>query len=546
MKKVLRGLGKTALFGSGQGLGAVLYYAPNDIRKNPKQIGEAFMRVIRISVGALNIGRVYKFSEKSKSEKHRDAAEIVKDVCIANAGVYIKLGQLLATQEVIVPPEYSEVLSVMYQHAPVSSADEVRKTIESDFNTKQENIFCEFNFTPISSASIAQVHEARLKSTGERVAVKVQHGWLAENLPIDIMLTEVFVNFGEYFFVDDFKFRFLLYDLKKELPLELDFKHEAQNCENLRKILKDNPNVKIPNIYKEHIGTKVLVQEYMDDIVNIDKKDQLIKNNFNLNEIVNILSDTFMNQVFHHGIIHGDPHGGNVFARKFVDPLSKSERTQIVLLDMGVVKYLSDELRLNYAYLWKGIIRQDEMMIKYACERIGAERHYPLFAAMITRRPWSAIMKNTGSDVKSRLAIKKSKRELNTTKVNMMKYRKLIGQILNEIDPDLQLLFKINDYLTTIDNRLGSPINTFYYTAKYSMKEIDYAEKYKRNYFFRIWRNLQTNYILFKLRAATFISEFMLKYRPTVENEEFVEANLSEIKPLDINVTAEESKTMSH
>ena len=78
------------------------------------------------------------------------------------------------------------------------------------------------------------------------------------------------------------------------------------------------------------------------------------------------------------------------------------------------------------------------------------------------------------------------------------------------------------------------------------MKEIDYAEKYKRNYFFRIWRNLQTNYILFKLRAATFISEFMLKYRPTVENEEFVEANLSEIKPLDINVTAEESKTMSH
>jgi len=137
-----------------------------------------------------------------------------------------------------------------------------------------------------------------------------------------------------------------------------------------------------------------------------------------------------MSQIFHHGVIHGDPHGGNVFARKVIDPITNREKTQVVLLDMGVVKYLSPELRLNYAYLWKGIICQDEMLIKEACKRVGAERHYPLFAAMVTRRPWNAIMEKNGSDVKSRLKLnQKNKKEMNNTKVNMVKYRKLMGKI---------------------------------------------------------------------------------------------------------------------
>jgi len=58
-------------------------------------------------------------------------------------------------------------------------------------------------------------------------------------------------------------------------------------------------------------------------------------------------------------------------------------------------------------------------------------------------------------------------------------------------------MFKVNDYLTTIDNRLGSPINTFYYTAKYSMQEVDAVERRNRNFLANIWHSMKTNFVLF-------------------------------------------------
>jgi aarF domain-containing kinase len=196
-----------------------------------------------------------------------------------------------------------------------------------------------------------------------------------------------------------------------------------------------------------------------------------------------------MKQTFHYGIIHGDPHGGNVFVRKSPD----NGRTQLVLIDHGVVKYLSEELRMNYAYLWKGILTQDEAIIKYAAEKLGANEHYYLFAAMITGRPWHTIMNKNQKDVKVRLAIGRSTTKKKIAVDRALRYRHLINKILNDINPDLLMMFKVKDYLNSIDTRLGSPINTFYYTAKYSMREIDSLEMRSMGIFGRMGRRFNTN-----------------------------------------------------
>lgn len=224
-------------------------------------------RVVRTTTTAAKMALHYRFSELPREEKHTKAALIIKDCCIKNAGVYIKLGQLLATLEVIVPQEYTEVLKSMYEHAPVSSPAEIRTTIEREFGCKLESVFSEFDWAPISSASIAQVHRATLRETGQSVAVKVQHDWLKEQLPIDIKLTTALVIIGEALFPDELNFRWILYDLEKEMPKELNFKIEAQNSQNIQRCFADDPRIKIPDVYPKYLTERVMIQEYITNMV---------------------------------------------------------------------------------------------------------------------------------------------------------------------------------------------------------------------------------------------------------------------------------------
>lgn len=218
--KTAKKLLKFSLATTAIGLGSVAFLAPKEMQMTPSQLATAYMRGFRISYCGVRMFVIYKFSDLPMDQKHTKAALILKEGLIRNAGVYIKLGQQLATLEILLPDEYIRVMQSMYQHAPTSSYEEVIDTIEADLKCPMAEIFSEFDPKPISSASIAQVHKAVLKKTGETVAVKVQHQWLRESLPIDIKITEIYVLCGEKLFPDQFNFSWILYDLKKDLPKE--------------------------------------------------------------------------------------------------------------------------------------------------------------------------------------------------------------------------------------------------------------------------------------------------------------------------------------
>lgn len=170
--------------------------------------------------------------------------------------------------ELLVPEEYCKAMSVMYQSAPETEWEKTRATIESQLGKKVEEVFSELEHKPVSSASIAQVHFGKLK-TGEQVAVKVQHPWLAEEVTIDIKMTETLVNLGMAIF-KDFNYGWLIKDMKLSLPQELDFRIEAENAIKSRKLFEDNEKVKIPKIYKKHSTViflcKILEKSYDDGV----------------------------------------------------------------------------------------------------------------------------------------------------------------------------------------------------------------------------------------------------------------------------------------
>lgn len=406
------------------------------------------------------MGLIYKFSSKSKHEKHTQAAAIMKEAFKQNGGLYIKLGQLVATLDILVPDEYVDAFKDMFQNAPTSQYSEVKKVIEGTTGRKIGDMFDQFNETPISSASIAQVHEARLKGTGEKVAVKIQHEWLQEEANIDVLVCEVMAGVGKKFF-KDFDYDFIIKDMKKNVPQELDFTIEANNATHIRKLFSDDKRIKVPYVYHELSNSKVMTMEFVDGI-NIDHKSRLEQAGISPKEASELLADCFSRQIFEFGFIHADPHSGNVFARRIEE--GRKKFTQLVLLDHGLYKRLDEKQIYSYSLLWKGILKQDEPMIEKASKLLGVKNYF-MFAAMITNKDWDIIMDKKQTNVRDRLSLTRDAetREDTVTKFNL--YLNEIIRCFNEMDNDLLLVLKVNDYLRGIDNHLGNPVNSFLHTV---------------------------------------------------------------------------------
>jgi aarF domain-containing kinase len=138
----------------------------------------------------------------SKSHLHRRSAERLLHLCRENGGVYIKVGQHLANLDYLIPQEYIDVLSSLFNDAPTSKYEDVCKVIEEDLGQPVESLFERFEEVPIASASLAQVHVAYDKDTKEKLAVKVQHTGLRETSAGDIYAVTVVVGMIDYLFKD--------------------------------------------------------------------------------------------------------------------------------------------------------------------------------------------------------------------------------------------------------------------------------------------------------------------------------------------------------
>ena len=152
---------------------------------------------------------------------HEKCAVRLLHLCLANGGVYVKLGQHLAQLDYLVPAPYTRVLSQLFQGNRPSSTEAVVELIEEDLGRPLHELFSSFDPQPLASASLAQVHRATDRASGQLVAVKVQHPGLRDAADADMAAVAAIVHLAGWLFPDDFRLRWVVDELAPHLPLEV-------------------------------------------------------------------------------------------------------------------------------------------------------------------------------------------------------------------------------------------------------------------------------------------------------------------------------------
>jgi ubiquinone biosynthesis protein len=244
---------------------------------------------------------------------------------------YVKLGQLLATREDLLPPEITAALRELHAAVPPLKAKVVERVIFEALGQTPEQAFAWFDRTPLAAASIGQVHRARLK-TGEEVVVKVQrpdlHRMVAGDLALMRLLAKLLAQaVPEVATYDPLA---LLDAFERSIEAELDFRREAENALRLAQLLHGAAEVRVPGVHAAY--KTVLVLEFvrgqkMGSLEAPAKKRARAS-----------LVRAFVRQVLDFGVFHGDPHPGNILVE---------ESGRVVLLDLGAVERIDAGLRMR-------------------------------------------------------------------------------------------------------------------------------------------------------------------------------------------------------
>ncbi|XP_072618205.1 aarF domain-containing protein kinase 1 isoform X1 [Vulpes vulpes] len=464
-----------ALTASGFYLYSNKYLDPNDF--GAVRVGRAVATTAVISYDYLTSLRSVPYGSEEylqlRSKVHLRSARRLCELCCANRGTFIKVGQHLGALDYLLPEEYTSTLKVLHSQAPQSSIQEVRQVIREDLGKEIHDLFVSFDDTPLGAASLAQVHKAVLHD-GRTVAVKVQHPKVQAQSSKDILLMEVLVLAVKQLF-PEFEFMWLVDEAKKNLPLELDFLNEGRNSEKVAQMLKHFDFLKVPRIYWDLSTKRVLLMEFVDG-GQVNDRDYMEKNKIDVNEISRHLGKMYSEMIFVNGFVHCDPHPGNVLVRK----CPGTGKVEIVLLDHGLYQVLTDEFRLDYCHLWQSLIWTDMKRVKKYSQRLGAGDLYPLFACMLTARSWDSVNRGIGQAPVTAT-------EDAEIRNNAANYLPEISQLLNHVPRQMLLIFKTNDLLRGIEAALGTraSASSFLNMSRCCIRALAMHKKKNASSFFR-------------------------------------------------------------
>lgn len=373
-----------------------------------------------------------------KSNVHKYGAQKLLEMCCANKGVYIKVGQHIGALDYLLPQEYVQTMRVLHSSAPQSSFKDVLTVIKEDFKKDPYEIFKSIDPEPLGTASLAQVHKAVLKN-GETVAVKVQHRAVKSNSYIDIKTMSALVMVTSFVF-PDFKFDWLVNESKRNIPQELDFIREGKNAEKVKSLFSNYQWLKVPKIYWDISSPRVLTMEYLDG-GQVNDLEYMRAHDLNPYEISSKLGRLYSHMIFIVGFVHSDPHPGNILIR------NRNSQAEVVLLDHGLYADLSDEFRWDYSKLWLAILDSDKVAMKYHCTRLGVGNYYGLLACMVSGRPWNTIMSGLQKT-------KYNKQEKATFQQEIPNLLPQISTVLENVNRQMLLILKTNDLMRGIEYSL--------------------------------------------------------------------------------------------
>lgn len=330
---------------------------------------------------------------------HQRGAERVAKVVAQHQGVYVKAAQFIASLrggagDQGIPQEYVQALAHFSDHAPHKPVAELLPLLREALNLGEwpegalDNS-CQLQSLqkePIASASLAQVHRAKLRD-GTEVAIKVQYSNVATEIISDLFMFKTMSNELKQF-SGGHDVTWIVEDLQANLSRELDFATEAANTrKTLEQLAHLSPNVFVPKVFPQLSSSKVLATEFCDGLLRADDKARLSNVGLDPLECASLLCNTFAEMIFIHGRVHADPHAGNVYFKAIVQ--DGKVTPQLVLLDHGLYHDLNEGgVRLRFCQFWQACCCRDPSVLKDAGEALAGkmQRFLPLLLS-----PWFAV-----------------------------------------------------------------------------------------------------------------------------------------------------------
>lgn len=279
---------------------------------------------------------------------------------------FVKLAQIMSNRPDMLPEPLIKEFEKLQDNVPPFSYEEVRRIIKEDSGEELENIFAEFKPEPLASASIGQVHMAKLHS-GEKVVVKVQRPDAQESIERDLTILADIVRRADRYLRKQGVLNAgdVVRVFERSMTRELDYGNEARNLQKFKAMYAHNTELYIPKVYKQFSSRRMLTMEFAEGC-KITNVEQLREWGLNPEKLVEKGMGIYLEMIFEQGSFHADPHPGNVLV---------NSKGKIVLIDFGMVGHLMRRDKYNFSMVFISIAQQDARAAAEALRKLAIEEN---------------------------------------------------------------------------------------------------------------------------------------------------------------------------
>jgi len=292
--------------------------------------------------------------------KHRKNARRIEHTIAKLQGLFIKVGQLISILTNFLPEEFRSELEGLQDKVPARPYKDIEARIREELGGKgPRELFAEFDERPVASASIGQVHRARLHD-GTEVAVKVQYPDIEEICRIDLktlkFIFRVISWFVPYHGLDQ-----VYREIREMILTELDFREEAQNVARISANFKGRADICFPRVIAELSTARVLTTEWI-EAAKVSDRLRLEAEGICRKQLARLVVSAYCQQIFSDGVYHADPHPGNLLVMP---------GPRLVFLDFGATAVVSERMRQGLIAFLQGAISRDTKKLVGAMRQMG-------------------------------------------------------------------------------------------------------------------------------------------------------------------------------
>ena len=263
---------------------------------------------------------------------------------------FIKLGQLLSTRPDVVGERIANELTNLQDDNPAITYEQVKEIVERELNGNIDELFEDFSHEHLATASIGQVHEAKL-ITGERVAVKIQKEGITDKIDLDLKILKFIAKRADRLNENIRKINLpgIMDEFDRSIHKEIDYNNEFMNMQRIEMNFIDDPNVHIPATYDKYCSSKVLTMEFIDG-TKLNDVYESTSDELDKKLLAKTVLDSYLQQLFIDGFFHGDPHPGNIMIL---------EDNVLCYLDLGMMGFFDEKFKRDLSELMLLFVDQD-------------------------------------------------------------------------------------------------------------------------------------------------------------------------------------------